>query len=132
MIIDWAWCTDEEVMEAVKRAPRIFGPWREWTGALKGSGESRDEIFPGPSWKTRGMISVQPHTGCKGFSVSYGGKYLSFATAEEARAQGDAWLRAEGCRLQGEPNRVGDEKPVQCMRCIALESTHHPQCIWSP
>lgn len=103
--VEWAQLTDDEVIASVAKAPRIFGPWREWPELYGGPryAWSRDEVFPGPSWKSGGSVVVMRHTGCPGYGVSWWDGHEerhagNFATAEEAMAYGDAWLAGAGCR----------------------------------
>ncbi len=102
--VEWAQHTDEEVIRACTNPPRIFGPWEEWEHFYGGPGYawSRKEVFPGPSWKTGGSVSVQRHTGIPGYGVTWAEQRSAggFETAEEAMAHGDAWLTEAGHRLQ--------------------------------
>jgi len=108
--VDWSRYTDEEVVASCKSAPRIFGPWQEWHPLYGGNGYawSRHEVFPGPCWKSGGTVSVLLCTGCPGYHLTTGaiGGAIWFETADAAKAVGDAWLLASGCRLEaalGEP-----------------------------
>jgi hypothetical protein len=105
--IDWDEHTDEEVIRARKTAPRIFGPWTPWDRMFGGDGYawSRREVFPGPSYRSGGHVSVQRNTGMPGYGVSWwadGREWYEnhFATPEEAMARGDEWLMSKGHRLQ--------------------------------
>lgn len=106
--VEWGQHTNDEIIASIAKAPRIFGPWREWDPRYGGHeyGWSRDELSPGPSWKSGGSIAVQRHTGCPGYGVSWwDGKEQrrkgDFQTAAEAMAYGDAWLTGAGHRLVG-------------------------------
>lgn len=103
--VEWAQHTDDEIVRACKAAPRIFGPWEEWDKSYGGPGYawSRREVFPGPSWKSGGSVSVQRNNGIDGYGVSWWDgteeRYANhFQTPEEAKAYGDAWLVGAGHR----------------------------------
>lgn len=115
--VEWAQHSNEEVLRAFVTAPRIFGPWEEWPEVYGGPryAWSRREVFPGPSWKTGGSVSVQRSSGVPGYAVSWhDGKedrYKSdFQTPEEAMAYGDAWLIGAGHRMQATPMKSEEPK----------------------
>jgi hypothetical protein len=108
--VEWAQHTDEEVIQACTNPPRIFGPWEPWALFYGGPGYawSRHEVFPGPSYKSGGSVSVQRHyPSTLGYGVRWwDGEERSagnFQTPEEAMAYGDAWLIGAGHRLQSAP-----------------------------
>jgi hypothetical protein len=113
--VNWEEHTDEEVIRACKTAPRIFGPWEEWDPLYGGRSYawSRHELHPGPSWKSGGRVSVQRNTGCPGYTVYWWDgveRSESFASPEEAKACGDAWLNEAGHRIRHAPTPQSSEE----------------------
>lgn len=91
--VDWSKHSIEEVLRALKTAPRIFGEWEGWT--LTEHAWSRHQL------RFMGRVSVQRTTGYPGYGVTlWDGSYTSdFPTPEEAKDYADAAIINAGHRI---------------------------------
>ena len=98
--VDWQQLTDGQCWEAIRSAPKVYGPWTR-------AGDS-DNAFVRPS--PNGSPSLVMVKRIMGTWYGYIGKSISlpsgYATREHAMDLVDKLLRLEGVRL------VGDSHPV--------------------